>query len=53
MKSSLRILCLIMVVAVLAGLCGCYNTCTLKARSERRDNASFTAAAINAQNFAR
>lgn len=43
MKSSLRILSLLIVAGVLAAVCGCYNTCTLKKRSERRDGASFTA----------
>jgi hypothetical protein len=44
MKSCMRILSLIILTAVLAAGCGCYNTCTLKKRSERRDGASFTAA---------
>ncbi len=43
MKSITRILLLFVFAAVFAAISGCYNTCTLKARSERRDGASFTA----------
>ncbi len=43
MKSLMRILIFIILAAVFSSVCGCYNTCTLKARSERRDAASFTA----------
>ncbi len=42
MKSLVRILIFIILAAVFASVCGCYNTCTLKARSERREAASFT-----------
>jgi len=42
MRNLVRILIFIILAAVFASVCGCYNTCTLKARSERRDMASFT-----------
>ncbi len=51
MKIRMAVLSLIVLASVFTA--GCYNTCTLKKRSERRDGASFTAAIREMNNQSR